>query len=228
MLGGCASIPAKMATASVTPGEVHDAIVCEIAYAASAGAASLSDWVAAMQLEVKQTDTIDLKPGLTASASSGNWKWSVPASSQFNDVREGIAVLKYQELQLHRATNECPEAGSPAAPRGLGLAAWLDGVGRNMSHDSSGGGDLDSLDYSVTFTVTRSIGGGLVFESDHVKVALDENTLSRENKNTLTIKFKKGGKNPAAVARALQQQITEERLAPTVIQLKDNQTVVIQ
>lgn len=228
MLSGCSSIPAKMATASVTPREIHDAIVCEIAYATSAGATTLTDWVAAIQLEVKQTDTIDLKPGLTASGASGNWKWSVPTSAQFNDVREGTAVLKYQELLLHRAANECPAPDGPAAPRGLGLAAWLDRVGQTMGHASSGGGDLDSLDYSVTFTVTRSVGGGLVFETDHVKVALDENTLSRENKNTLTIKFKPGGNNPRAVANALQKQITEERLAPTVIQLKDNQTVVIQ
>ena len=97
-----------------------------------------------------------------------------------------------------------------------------------MGHDTSGGGNLDSLDYSVTFTVTRTIGGGLVFETDNIKVALDENALSRESTNTLTIKFKKGGKDPAAVVRELQRQITEERLAPTVIQLKDKQTVVIQ
>ena len=230
-LAGCTTIPKIAQQSAISPAEIHDAVQCEIAYAIenpSSGASAFADWVAAIQLEITLTDSIGMKPGLNFTGSLGKAEYKVPASLDYSDVRKGHAILAYDALTLTDAHGGCPERGSGASAKGLGLAEWLERAGDTMTFANSDGGTLTKFGYTMTFSVTRSVGGGLTFKTDHVSVSLDENQLSHENENILTIAFAKPDKDARSTVKKLQNQINLERAQENTIQLKPGQSIIVQ
>ena len=240
LLAGCGTIPMQLAQSNVTPREIMEAIKCEVAYALASGAGDVvyfANWNAAIQLETKLIDHATAKPGLTVSGEVNDVEWKSPTAIDYSDKRTGTAIIKYDIRALSSASVDvCPGRGSTLAATGLGLADWLERAGATLTPSTSGNGTIDTLKYDIEFSVERSVGGGLTFKTEHLDFALDQNSISRRNENTLNMAFAappvvdkvKGTKPKGKTVEDLQRDITFERQRQNVITVEPGQTVIIE
>lgn len=224
-LTGCATLPNAALDERVTSTEILSVVRCEISAVTRSSTfnSKLANWLAPVTLERNVNDTTSVSPGITAKADlGGGAKLNIPTSATFESAIS--RQIQYKDNLVLGAIDpsKCPAEGSASAARGLDLREWM--IAATSNADTSAD-KLQQITYDAKFTVTRSAGGGLVFESEHFSVALNANSASRANLIHLSVVVgpppppaPKGGKAKGATQdkfdalrdKAKEQQVTNQ------------------
>lgn len=236
-LAGCSSIPKGLPPTPVRATEVVTAIHCEYqrALGDSRIAKLFSGRVAGALLTLKVTNTASGTPGLTFKPAVSTGKLALSGSTTFSDT--GSRQMQLRDIV---PLEQLASAGSVDAPcpgdmgSGLGIAAAMLELAETDSVDSFGSVILDETNLTITFAATRSVDGGIVFESTFVNAAVNQSKVSRVLDNTIAIVFKLPPKPAAAggaarTAAPVERQINEalDRLDRRTIQIRPGDSVEI-
>ncbi len=203
-----------MRSEPVSVAQVITAIQCELAsiYSGGAGEASvLMSWVARTKLQLNIDESTNIAPGLTLTPKLASATMTLPGSGGFSDVVSRDATLDFNTAlwDLDPETEagadlaaRCPEPGSAIASTGLGLADWLTNISSAISA-SSPAAAVTNVSYVASFTVTRSVTGGITFKTAMIDAKINPSTASRTRANILTITFARDPSRGAGDADAL-------------------------
>lgn len=211
---GCSSLPRYMSLPTpISADEIFDAVQCEIQ--ALVGRSSfdyVKRWTGVANVNVTDTADVILKPGVAWNATVATpvvpVKVNAGPSGQYETKGVGVLKLKrnYDALGAQPVA-VCPPASSPFAAKGLGIADYLakklDFIGGNP-----GAFEIDEFSFDRTFTVTRTVGGGLTFTASIFTVTANSNSAS----NQLQTEVKLGiapakGKSTKEVQQDIQRQL---------------------
>jgi hypothetical protein len=257
-LAACSSIPRGLPIAPVRVDEVIAALHCELAsiYANDPGT-FFYGWAAGAELNLILNNTQSGTPGLTLRPTVSEGKLTTPASATFSDtarrtykVRDFISLggLNPQTASGGQVQAHCPVM-SPSSER-IGVGEFLEAIARADARDGASYIQFDQSNMEVTFNATRTIDGGLTFETSMFTASLNGGKVSRTLENKITITFVKDpsppplrapqgeelfGAGPAPVAappsaEAIRQlnSVLDELTEDKGIQLKPGDTLVVE
>jgi hypothetical protein len=199
-LTGCAIVTEPPSNDGVSVPQIVDEIQCELASVYQSTpkeyAASVTDWVAGVVLDLKVTNEMIAKPTVTITPGITGGTLTVPIGPDFD-----IQPMRNAEISFDvhmrdlkpgsHAKGKMPEcsqrSGLPEAPDGLGLGAWLSTVAI-----AAGRPDFASLHgavYEIKFFVSRGIHGGFTFQNANVGVDATGSSINKTTDNHLVVTF---------------------------------------
>jgi hypothetical protein len=234
-LAGCTALNHAIIQADVSVVKVLDAIRCELAAAFEGGRPdplTIANWGAVATLTLQLDDVTGVSPSLAdLGGKVGEVEWKIStASTKFDNSINRKIVLEYDIPTVGEVdATGCHPSDSPLAPKGLDLAAWLMRVNAGMVGVPASV-TMKTLSYDITFKVTASAGGSIVFKTPAFTAKLSGDSASRTDFSKLAILFKEP--RPGQTRAALLDEIREERDAQeeeeTTITVAPGQTIIIQ
>jgi hypothetical protein len=185
----------------VSVDEIVLAVECEyfsIYELDDATSALLGDWVAGTDYDLKVTDGVVFKPGLTITPPVGTVTVVLAGSTSADDkaIRQQTFRL-FTDLRTiapgtPRGTtlaNRCPPVGVGSS--GLQIGTQLRGLAAGMLAAGIPEAALAIPTQKLTFTVDRSVGNGLTFKAGDAALKAENTSRSRRTDNVITIALKR-------------------------------------
>jgi hypothetical protein len=185
-LVGCTTLPKTLDDVRpISAGDIFRAVSCEFVRGAQVTPA-LNQTSAVIALSLSRTDDITIAPSAEWTGTMGGVTLSsTPSGSVSTNAVSVVNVTHSLELVGEDAVDDCP-GELPDQPSGLGLAAELSR--QMMLIEGAGPNDeIGDMTITHTFSVNRTVGGGLEFSIGDVKIGFDGSKASRDNVHTLTI-----------------------------------------
>lgn len=202
---GCSGIPKSMQNPAspVSIDQLILAVQCEYfsIYELDEKVADLfGDWVAGTDYDLKVTDGVVFKPGLTLTPPMGEATVVLAGSTGVDDksVRQqtfrlftDLSKIKPDTDTGRKLKTACPRSDSPGSNKGLQIGAKLRALAIGMDAAGISQGALAIPVQKLTFTVDRSAGNGLTFKVAEISVKAENTTTSRKLENSITITLRR-------------------------------------
>lgn len=204
-LMGCSGIPKSMQNpgSPVSVGELVLAVECEyfsIYQLDDKAPGLLGDWVAGTDYDLKVTDGLVFKPGLTITPPVGSVTVVLAGSTTADDkaIRQQTFRLFTDLSTIAPGTERgdtlaarCPRFDGSIGSRGLQVGAQLRGLANGMAAAGIPQAALAVPTQKLTFTVDRSVGNGLTFKAGDATLKAENTSTSRRMDNIITIALKR-------------------------------------
>lgn len=197
-LPSCTSLSSLPPPSPVSAGEIVNAIECELS-TINLLDPELRDffrpWTAGATIELVSDSSHSITPGLDIGGDAVSGPIHVTPSGTL-----GNSTLRRQRLSVNINIRDlAPESANGRAINarctgqadadGLGIANWLRQVA-DIAGDVDGGAAVAGFHYRVQFEATRSVGGGLTFNTSIGNIAINSSEARARLRNRLTIDFK--------------------------------------
>lgn len=200
-LTGCVGMPKSMQNPGqpVSVEELVLAVECEYFSIFELGEETvtlLSDWVAGTDYDLKVTDGMVYKPGLTITPPAGTVTVVLAGSTSVDDkaIRQQTFRLYTDFSTIAPGTDRgdklaarCPRYNGSIGSRGLQIGAQLRGLASGMAAAGIPQRALSIPTQKLTFTVDRSVGNGLTFKAGDATLKAEATSRSRKMDNIITI-----------------------------------------
>lgn len=204
-LMGCTSMPKSMQNpgSPVSVDELVLAVECEyysIYQLDEAASGLFGDWVAGTDYDLKVTDGVVFKPGLTITPPVGTVTVILAGSTSVDDkaVRQqtfrlftDLSTLAPDTDRGKTLAKSCPRFEGSIGSRGLQIGAQLRGLANGMVAAGIPQAALEVPTQKLTFIVDRSVGNGLTFKAGDATLKADNSSTSRRMDNIITIALKR-------------------------------------
>lgn len=240
-LAGCATVPTALLVEPVSTAQIIAAVQCEMVsiYGHDDAEPALLRYSNALtKLDLVTTDDSLVQPGLGLERKWDGNTLTVASKNKLSEkaVRtkklEFVTIFANVDPETEVGRSLAADCATEHASAGeLGLGDWLHQV---LIANKHGAAQFDNLSFIADFTVTRGVGGGLVFKSDWGNLSLNESQANREKKNRIEVTIKVLPKPPVPAKVVSQPAIEElrELQAPaekgTVIQVEPGQSIIVQ
>ena len=241
-LMGCSGVPKSMQN-PVSPVSVDQlilAVQCEyftIYELDEKVAALFGDWVAGTDYDLKVTDGVVFKPGLTITPPVGEATVVLAGSTGVDDrsVRQqtfrlftDLSKIKPNTDNGRKLKATCPPSNSPDSSRGLQIGARLRALATGMAAAGIPQAALAIPVQKLTFTVDRSVGTGLTFKVAEISVKAENSSTSRKLENSITITLRRHSDpiNPAELSVAEDDVYRQLNEALDELKRKDDELVL--
>lgn len=215
-LSGCATISRPVETLPITAKEIFHAVDCELkdlTQRPQLQATTLKNWTGLSNIKVLNTGNLQLgsEAGFTTTVKTALAPITVKAtpSGGYSDKTVGTLQLARNYDTLSMLADE-----SCATSYALGLTEVFEGQLAFAGNDPSSK-EITDLSFQRTYTVNRTIGGGLSFTVGSWKITADGNKASGQVETTISVTIqppKPKSSTPASAPAATPREEMQQRL----------------